>query len=1540
MILHWLLLTLLGHQYFVLGDDTFVCPSDTGVFPHPESDTQFYRCESGKPALQDCATGTFDAGKGACSEGQAANSTSTASPKSAKNDNKTTLKTSPSSAETTTKTSEIDDTKVKSDEKSTATAKPASDADSTTQKSSSTAKPGDKKAKKNNETVKDSTTPSTTTTTPSITTTTKSSKGDDSSSTDKKKTQKIQDETQKPKAETFRAEADYDYNYDYSDDYRTYGDEHKQPTETEKDHAQQNEGHGDHAQQNEGHGDHAQQNEGLGNHGDHGDHVQQNDGHGDHSKVEEKFNCPNESGFYRHPANCSRFFWCIQWQPTPMYCAEGTAFDPDNHVCSWIVGSDGCGGQLAAPGYQDSHHSFDRLKRSVTDDVKDFDDVNFVPDNYKLSPRHRRQASDYDYYYDSDDGHSNHDHSNKDEDRREGPKEGRSFGLDSKDVNFGAGSATTPYQCPGDGFYADPHDCSVFYHCASGKPYRHQCQPGTAFNKDKYVCSWPLEADGCGGMLSVPYQADVQADDENFTNPFTIEDKEDSGFECPDDVNGYYPDPTDCRHFFQCVEAQKFRHKCANGTAFNIESGVCTWPMSAKSGCGVVLYRAEVEADHPQKALGHKKHHKKHAGHPSDRKRRSLPSWASGALFRMADDPAGKKQKAASPKAAEKKQENRKAESSAQTKTDASTDTGAKNSGSKLAEESSKSASSDKAKTSTSSTTTTASTPPTTTTTTTTAPGTKTDKVEPLPGVVDSIQRTSAWPWESVVRKRKQKSRADYITTKAPSKTTTTQTTDKKSSSSSSSSTTTTVKSATTKKNTTPKASTTSSTTTKSTTTTTTTTKAPEPSTLAVKHPKAEAYRVSTAETDFRCPAPTGHFRDPMNCAIYYHCVDDVAFRKECPDGNLYDINFHRCLPINEVKDCRLVDEKKVGREDEWLSHYPESNSYPKKVDGPREFECDVLNGYFRNHEDCSAYVECLDGVAFHRKCMTGTVFDATRKKCTWSSLVPDCRVTFGSEASEEKNYQVDGFQCPTTDGYYRDPASCSTYYHCIDGKAMPRVCDPNNFFDPQASQCRWAKLVTDCDNRGLPVYVDKLPVSKFVCPLPNGHYRDPEDCSVFYHCLQDVPYRGACRRHHAFDVDLLTCVPRSEVPGCKQNHVTEEKDVWGKEEARKDEGARGVSQGLTTTVKTVDTKSDSTTRKSSNAKGDFQCPEAHGLFRDPQDCRVFYHCFSGRHFRHECQFGTVFSTERNLCTWPALVPDCPLATQSPEVTSQDAQDNIESTEEWISDNLPADFKHDHQHDAPAPSRPSKSTTTPRVVTKKTDVTKSRDNVTKSPSDVIEVQDDVSEAQPYISQEVNSAAEIEPFDYDQGEVHTPKASSDGLNNFIVEAAVPNGFRSDPFNEFICPQLIFDQYFRDPIDCTRFHRCVKGLRFTFDCPRGTFFDPVFNICDFQEKVPDCDHEGRRLGTSREPMGSDNEVSIPLYTGNGGEYMTENSLDFPVADPMCPRSDGLFPHPSSCNKFVYCARGSPVVLTCPADLLYNVDTMTCDYQDKIVCIQYDK
>lgn len=295
-------------------------------------------------------------------------------------------------------------------------------------------------------------------------------------------------------------------------------------------------------------------------------------------RPEESFICPNESGFFRHPTNCSRFFWCISYEPNPMFCSEGTAFDPATHVCSWIVGSDGCGGMLSAP----THEKFRR--RRPPRDTRFSISIPFSGNNIGVSDEHERssevilsRAGRYPRQVTVTD--SSKRERSEDNDSNDTSKKGRSYGIDSRGMDF----STSPieFQCPGDGFYADPNDCRIFYHCSNGVAYKHQCQPGTAFNRDKYVCSWPVGEDGCGGMLSVPYSNFLQEEMTSSSSQGT------NHFRCLE-TDGYYSDPDDCQAFHHCANGVAYRHVCGEGTAFNEEQGVCSWPLT-ESGCGSVL---------------------------------------------------------------------------------------------------------------------------------------------------------------------------------------------------------------------------------------------------------------------------------------------------------------------------------------------------------------------------------------------------------------------------------------------------------------------------------------------------------------------------------------------------------------------------------------------------------------------------------------------------------------------------------------------------------------------------------------------------------------------------------------------------------------------------------------------------------------------------------------------------------------------------------------------------------------------------------------
>jgi len=42
-------------------------------------------------------------------------------------------------------------------------------------------------------------------------------------------------------------------------------------------------------------------------------------------------------------------------------------------------------------------------------------------------------------------------------------------------------------------------------------------------------------------------------------------------------------------------------------------------------------------------------------------------------------------------------------------------------------------------------------------------------------------------------------------------------------------------------------------------------------------------------DPDFKCPSPDGMFPSPTSCKEYYNCVNDQAWKYECPAETLWD---------------------------------------------------------------------------------------------------------------------------------------------------------------------------------------------------------------------------------------------------------------------------------------------------------------------------------------------------------------------------------------------------------------------------------------------------------------------------------------------------------------------------------------------------------------------------------------------------------------------------------------------------------------------------
>ncbi|XP_050410540.2 uncharacterized protein LOC126825102 isoform X1 [Patella vulgata] len=626
-------------------------------------------------------------------------------------------------------------------------------------------------------------------------------------------------------------------------------------------------------------------------------------------------------------------------------------------------------------------------------------------------------------------------------------------------------------------------------------------------------------------------------------------------------------------------------------------------------------------------------------------------------------------------------------------------------------------------------------------------------------------------------------------------------------------------------------------------------------------------YAAESFFSDFRCPNIEGFYRDPFNCRNYYYCINWAPYKRICPPQEFFDNDILGCAPKSEVEGCLYYGE-------------PENMEFlTPTTPGKVQFNCPKDHGYYPDLDDCSFYFECILGNAFRRQCMHGTLFDRVRNKCTWENLVRDCKsLTRGDKDIITKGSVVVEFDCPEPDGYYRKPDNCRAYYHCIDNNAALLECESGSLFDVYLGKCTWSKMVSDCDENDKPIDTIKVQqtvdiqqnqsndqvlvkrpgsIFDFACPLPNGHFRDEENCAIFYHCLSDVPYKGYCRSGHGFDTDMLMCISADKIPGCESQQVEEPiKSLESAEvtilEAVTPEDKPGMS--ILEAVEPKDkpavsileamTPPDKVLNVGVIDYRSFKCPEEEGYFRDIEDCAVYYFCTKWKVYQHQCKPGTVFDMVKHICTWPHLVDGCDETKESIN------QDSTAASTGLNSENTEIRFKE--------PISPTLPTET-------------------------------------IEQHGENLPDI---------------------NAITEASSIT---------FVCPP-IYDGYYGDPISCSRFYRCIGGEMYTFSCPRGTYFDNLRFLCNFESEVTDC-----TTGGIRNTMISQND--------EGESSFDHPPPDFNAVNLQCPERDGVFAHPRSCSKFIYCTKYIPKIYECPRDLVYNIHIHTCDYPDDVVCKLYD-
>uniref|UniRef100_A0A2A4JAZ3 Chitin-binding type-2 domain-containing protein n=1 Tax=Heliothis virescens TaxID=7102 RepID=A0A2A4JAZ3_HELVI len=127
-------------------------------------------------------------------------------------------------------------------------------------------------------------------------------------------------------------------------------------------------------------------------------------------------------------------------------------------------------------------------------------------------------------------------------------------------------------------------------------------------------------------------------------------------------------------------------------------------------------------------------------------------------------------------------------------------------------------------------------------------------------------------------------------------------------------------------------------------------------------------------------------------------------------------------------------------------------------------------------------------------------------------------------------------------------------------------------------------------------------------------------------------------------------------------------------------------------------------------------------------------------------------------------------------------------------------------------------------------------------------------------------------------------------------------------------------------CNQFYKCSDGHPITLDCPGNLLFNTDKNNCDWVKNVYCGD---RTLPESNEDRNDLDSNTPRIFNGV--------PKDFNQVMALCAAegSDSMLLAHARCNHFYKCHESRAVELTCPGNLLYNMEKEFCDWPTYVEC-----
>ena len=246
-----------------------------------------------------------------------------------------------------------------------------------------------------------------------------------------------------------------------------------------------------------------------------------------------------------------------------------------------------------------------------------------------------------------------------------------------------------------------------------------------------------------------------------------------------------------------------------------------------------------------------------------------------------------------------------------------------------------------------------------------------------------------------------------------------------------------------------------------------------------------------------------------VSCALYFECINDVAYLLSCPRGLFFSELRQSCdLPSNV--ECDLMSSTTPG---------PTSPGPIVSCENVTNFQ------YIPSPVSCSEYYQCIDGVAYLLSCPRGLHFSDLNQTCD-SPANANCPLVSPTPPGTTS-------PTPTTPGptvscrnvenfrFIASPTSCSLYYQCIEDVPFLVSCPRGLYFSEQIQTCDYSSNV-NCDIFSTPRPSPPTPNCQ---NIPDNIFLPSQNsCSLYYQCIGNVPYLVSCPRGLYFNEQIQTC--------------------------------------------------------------------------------------------------------------------------------------------------------------------------------------------------------------------------------------------------------------------------------------------------------------------------------------------------------------------------------------------------------------------------------